>query len=40
MKVAWWTWSDEDIKRAAPLLLDENIEAFLIHARRMKAPGR
>lgn len=40
MKVAWWTWSDEDIKRAAPLLLDENIEAFLVHARTMKAPGR
>ena len=33
LEIQWWTWSDEDIKRAAPLLLSEDIEAFITAAK-------
>ncbi|MER3446528.1 MAG: hypothetical protein C4291_06635 [Candidatus Dadabacteria bacterium] len=28
-QIAWWSWTDEEIERAMPLLLSNDIEAFL-----------
>jgi acetyltransferase-like isoleucine patch superfamily enzyme len=43
VETAWWTWPDDDIRAALPLLLDGDIAAFLAHAERahaVGAPGR
>ncbi len=29
LKVRWWDWEDEKIERSLPLLLNEDVEAFL-----------
>jgi virginiamycin A acetyltransferase len=29
LKIAWWNWTDEEIKQTVPLLLSENVDEFI-----------
>lgn len=33
LKIAWWDWSDEEISKMVPLLLSDNIDAFIREAK-------
>jgi acyl-[acyl carrier protein]--UDP-N-acetylglucosamine O-acyltransferase len=35
LKIKWWLWTDERIIDALPLILSDNIEAFLDYAEKM-----
>jgi len=35
LKIAWWNWKDSDIKKIAPSLLSDNIEAFIKEAKQL-----
>jgi acetyltransferase-like isoleucine patch superfamily enzyme len=34
VKVKWWDWSDDEVRKARHLLLSEDVEAFLAYAER------
>ena len=36
LRIAWWDWDDEDIKKVVPLLVSEDIERFINIAKEMK----
>jgi len=29
LKIAWWNWTDEEIREVIPLLISENIDDFI-----------
>lgn len=34
LRIAWWNWKDEEIKEVVPLLISENIDAFIKTAKK------
>ena len=39
-EIAWWTWPDDEIARAVPLLLSSNVDEFIRHALARKQAER
>lgn len=33
LEIAWWNWSDEEVREAVPLLAERDVEAFIERAR-------
>jgi hypothetical protein len=29
LKIAWWNWSDEEIRKMLPVLMSDDIDAFI-----------
>jgi virginiamycin A acetyltransferase len=38
LKIAWWNWTDEKIRQFVPLLMSEDIDAFIRAAKESNAP--
>ena len=36
LKIAWWNWEDEQIRKVVPLLMSDDIDNFIKVAKRMK----
>ncbi|AXT86209.1 hypothetical protein C6I20_14145 [Aeromicrobium sp. A1-2] len=38
LEIAWWNWSDEEVREAVPLLAERDVDAFIERARANAAP--